>query len=600
MIILLTLMPINKNSKDMKQFFKFTLASILGVIIGSIFFLVLFLGIMSAVGSSQEAEMKLKDNSIYELELAGSLIERSEDDPLSGLVGEIFNSPNQQNIGLDDLLANIEKAKENPLIKGIYLKGGMLAGGKSSMSEIRQALLDFKESGKFIVAYAAIFEQTNYYLSSVADKIYLNPEGAVDLRGISSEVMFFKKTLEKVGVEMQVVRVGTFKAAVEPFINTSMSDANRMQVESITSSVWNGIASSIAQSRNITTANLNSYADEMMTFQPTTKLIEYHLVDSLVYEDQMKQILSDLVGAEPEKVSHKAMCRVASTQKYQREKVAIIYAFGAIDGGGSSDDGIISTDLVKTIDEVAENEQVKAAVLRVNSPGGSAYGSEQIWRALSNLKKKMPLVVSMGDYAASGGYYISCMADTILAQSNTLTGSIGIFGLIPNMEGLNKKLGFDYEVVKSNKFSDFPSLNRPFKADEKELLQAYVNRGYETFVKRCADGRKLTVDSIKIIGEGRVWTGNQALEIGLVDGIGGIDDAVRIAARMAELTAYETKSYPEKEDFATKLLKGMGEDMQTKVIQAFLGEEYQDLIYLKEANRLDFIQARMPFLINFN
>ncbi len=584
----------------MKQFFKFTLASVLGVIIGSIFFFVLFLGILSAIGSSRESEKKLKENSVYELELSGNLIERSEDNPLEAVFGEIMNTPSQESIGLDDVLENIRKAKNNPLIKGIYLKNGMLIGGISSLTEIRQALIDFKQSGKFIVAYADLYEQTNYYLASVADKMYINPEGVVDLRGISTQLMFFKNTLEKVGVEMQVVRVGTYKAAVEPFINTSMSDANRKQVESMTASVWDGIVREIATSRKLEIEKINNFADEMMTFQPSSKLIEYQLVDSLVYEDQMEDILKTLVGADVEKVKHLAMCRVANGDKYQREKVAIIYAFGAIDGGGSSEDGIVSSELVKTINEVAENEQVKAVVLRVNSPGGSAYGSEQIWRALSKLKERMPLVVSMGDYAASGGYYISCMADTILAQSNTLTGSIGIFGLIPNIEGLNKKLGFNYEVVKTNKYSDFPSLNRPFKVEEKELLQAYVNRGYETFVKRCADGRKMTVDSIKVVGEGRVWTGEQALKIGLVDKIGGIKDAVAIAAKMANLSDFETKSFPEKEDFASKLLKGMGEDMETKMAKAFLGERYQEILYIKEANKLELIQARLPYMIQMN
>lgn len=583
----------------MKQFLKFTLASILGVIIASILLFVVSLGIISSIGASQEAEKKLKENSVYKLELSGNLIERSEDNPFGDLAAEMFHSPSQASIGLDDVLSNIQKAKENPMIKGIYLKGGILIGGVSSITEIRDALLDFKESGKFIVAYADVYEQSNYFLSSVADKIYMNPMGILDLKGISAELMFFKKTLEKIGVEMQVVKVGTFKAAVEPFINSEMSDANRKQVESYTSSIWNGMLTGISTQRKVEVARLNEYADEMMTFQPTEKLVEYALVDSLVYEDEMDSILNELTGAKVNLVAHSAMNRVVSLSKYQREKIAVIYAYGAIDGS-SSNEGIVSTDLVKTINEVAENEQVKAAVLRVNSPGGSAYGSEQIWRALSKLKEKMPLVVSMGDYAASGGYYISCIADTIVAQPNTLTGSIGIFGLIPNMDGLNKKLGLEYDVAKTNKMSDFPSLNRSFKPEERNLMQAYVNRGYEIFVKRCADGRKLTTDSIRVIGEGRVWTGSQAQEIGLVDVIGGISDAVEIAAKLANISAYETKSFPEKEDFATKLLKGMDDDIEVKVMKAFLGDKFQDVMFLKEADRLEMIQARLPYVIKFN
>lgn len=575
----------------MKQFLKFTLATIVGIIVVWLIGILFLFAVAGALSKSQNKVTELQPNSVYELDLKGTLVERSKDNPLAGL-SEAFGQPEEIEIGLDDVLSNITKAKDNSNVVGIYLKGGALSGGMASIKEIRDALIDFKKSGKFIIAYADTYTQSNYYLVSVADKILLNPQGMVEFRGLSAELMFLKNTLDKLGIEMQVVKVGTYKSAVEPFINTKMSDANREQVTTYIGSMWKTLLSDISDVRKINADTLNWYADQMMLFQPTELSQKYRLVDSLVYVDEMDSIINKY-SKDYTLVKHKDMTTAPDDSRFEKDKVAVIYAVGDIDGGDS--EGIVSEDLIKTIDKVAKEDNVKAVVFRVNSPGGSAYGSEQIWRALTNLKAKKPLIVSMGDYAASGGYYISSMADMIVAQPNTLTGSIGIFGLIPNIQGLNNKLGLTYDEVKTNKMSDAISINRPFRPEERALMQAYVNRGYELFVKRCADGRKKTTDQIKAIAEGRVWTGQDAVKIGLVDRIGGIDEAIRIAAKKAKLTAYNVKSYPEKEDFSTKILKSLGEDVETRIMKAQLGEQYQVLRQINNLKKINGIQARLPY-----
>jgi len=580
----------------MKQFLKFTLATIVGVIIASILGTLVMFGILGAIAASGEKPVKLKPNSVYQLDLSGQLVDRSQDDPFSAAFAEAFGQPETTVLGLDDILSNIDKAKNDSNIVGIYLKGGVLSGGFASIKEIRDALVDFKTTGKFIVAYADTYAQSNYYLASVADKVLLNPSGMLELKGLSAELLFLKNTFDKLGIDMQVVRVGTFKSAVEPFINTKMSDPNRLQINAYVSSIWNTMVSGIAESRNISVEKLNTYADEMMLFQQAEKYTAYALVDSLVYVDEVDSIIKDF-RKDYNLVKHKAFTKVPDNKKFNKDKIAVVYAIGAIDG--NSTDGIVSHKLVETIDKAAKAKDVKAVVLRVSSPGGSAYGSEQMWRALTNLKKKKPLIVSMGDYAASGGYYIACMADSIVAQPNTITGSIGIFGLIPNIEGLNKKLGFSYDGVKTNKMSDAVSINRAFRPEEKMLMQQYINNGYELFVKRCAEGRGKSVDEIKSIAEGRVWTGEDALKIGLVDALGGLDDAIKMAAEKAELTDYQIREYPEKEDFATKLMKSFTGDVETKFLKSRLGEHYQILQKVKEYENMQGIQARMPYDIIF-
>ena len=582
----------------MKQFLKFTLATIVGVIITSILLMLIFFAVIGAVAGASESATVLKPNSVYELNLVGTLIDRSKDDPFTGVLSHAFGKPTENSIGLDDVLSNINKAKKDDNIVGIYLKGGTLSGGIASIKEIRNALIDFKKSGKFIVAYADNYSQRMYYLVSVADKILLNPQGMLELKGLSAQTMFFKKTLDKLGIEMQIVKVGTFKSAVEPLITTKMSDANRLQVTVFMNSIWNTILKDVSVSRKIPFEKLNMYADEMMMFQPTEKAKQYALVDSLVYIEQVDSILkkSDKKLKKGDNlvfVKQSAMNKVADMNKYNKNKVAIIYAVGEITD--EEGEGIVSKDMVKTIDDIAKDDKVKAVVFRISSPGGSAYGSEQICHALTLLKAKKPVIVSMGDYAASGGYYIACMADKIVAQPNTITGSIGIFGVIPNISGLNEKLGITYDGIKTNKMSDAISINRAFTPEERSLMQNYVNRGYELFVKRCAEGRKMKPEQIKAIAEGRVWTGEDALKIGLVDKIGGLNDAIKMAVDKAKLKSYNVSEYPEKEDFATKMMKNFSKDIQTSLLKSQLGDQYNAFQQIKNLGRINGIQARMSY-----
>jgi len=585
----------------MKQFLKFTLATIVGVIITTLLGILILFGVIGAIAGSKESVTALKPNSVYEIKLEGNLIDRSEDDPFSAAFAQAMGKTAEKSMGLDDLLANIEKAKNDANIVGIYLNGGSLSGGFASLKEIRNALIDFKKSGKFIVAYADNYSQKDYYLVSVANKILINPQGMLELKGLSAQTMFFKNTLDKLGIEMQIVKVGTYKSAVEPLITTKMSDANREQVTVYMGSIWKTFLTEVSAARKISVEKLNAYADEMLMFQPTEKAKQYGLVDGLVYADEADSILKTFVkGLEKDKevtlVKHSAMTKLADTSKYDKNKVAVIYAVGEItDAAG---EGIVAKDLIKTINDVAKDSAVKAVVLRVSSPGGSAYASEQIWHALNKLKAKKTLIVSMGDYAASGGYYISCMADKIVAQPNTITGSIGIFGVIPNISGLNEKLGLTYDGVKTNKMSDAITVNRKFTPEERDLMQNYVNRGYELFVKRCADGRKMKTEQIKAIAEGRVWTGGDAIKNGLVDKIGGLNDAIALAVTKAKLKTYNVSEYPEKETFESKFMKSFSDDVETRFLKAQLGEQYKLFKQVRNLDKINGIQARLPYDLN--
>jgi protease-4 len=582
----------------MKQFLKFTLATVVGVFITSILFILISFAVVGAIAGASDKATVLKPNSVYELTLEGTLIDRSQDDPFTTALNQVLGKSSDNSIGLDDVLSNIDKAKKDPNIVGIYLKGGSLSGGVASIREIRNALIDFKKSGKFIVAYADNYSQRMYYLVSVADKILLNPQGMLELKGLSAQTTFFKKTLDKLGIEMQIIRVGTFKSAVEPLINTKMSDANRLQVSVFMNSIWNTLLKDVSVSRKIPFEKLNIYADEMMMFQPTEKSKQYGLVDQLVYSEQVDSILKKYAknlkkGDDLVLVKHSAMIKLDDKGKFDKNKIAIIYAVGEITD--EEGEGIVTKNMVKTIDDVAKNDEVKAVVLRISSPGGSAFGSEQICHALTLLKAKKPVIVSMGDYAASGGYYIACMADKIVAQPNTITGSIGIFGVIPNISGLDDKLGITYDGVKTNKMSDAITVTRRFTPDERNLMQNYVNRGYELFVKRCAEGRKMKPEQIKSIAEGRVWTGEDALKIGLVDKIGGLNDAVKLAVEKAKLKTYNVREYPEKEDFVTKFMKNFSNDVETRIAKAQLGNQYTLFQQVKNLDKINGIQARMSY-----
>ena len=536
----------------MKDFLKFTLATVTGIVISSVVLFFISILVVFSMVSSSESETQVRKNSIMMLDLNGTLAERSQENPLDLIMKDDYRT-----YGLDDILSSIKKAKENEDIKGIYIQATSLGAGFASLEEIRNALKDFKESGKFVVAYGDAYTQGLYYLSSVADKVLLNPQGMLEWRGLAATPMFFKDLLEKVGVEMQVFKVGTYKSAVEPFISTEMSAANREQINVYLSSIWGQITSAVAESRNLSVEALNKEADRMLMFYPAEESVKNGLVDTLIYKNDVRDYLKNLAGIDKDDnmpvLGIQDMINVK--KNVPRDKsgnvIAVYYAYGEIDGGSSAstDEGINSEKVIKDLRKLKDNENVKAVVLRVNSPGGSAYGSEQIWYAVNQLKKEKPVIVSMGDYAASGGYYISCNADTIVAEPTTLTGSIGIFGMMPNAKGLTEKLGVNFDVVKTNPYADFGNLTRPMNDGEKGLMQMYVNNGYELFLTRCSDGRGISMEELDKIAQGRVWTGSTAKELGLVDELGGLDKALEIAIAKAGVDAYTVMSYPKKEGY---------------------------------------------------
>ena len=583
----------------MKDFFKFTFASMLGVVLAGVVFTIL--GIVGMVGmvASSDTETMVKENSILILDLDGSLSERVQDNPLQSLLGEEY-----QVYGLDDILSSIRKAKENENIKGIYLQAGIMNASFASLEEIRNALTDFKESGKFIVAYGDQYMQNMYYLASVADKVIVNPQGSITWQGLASQTIFFKDLLKKVGVEMEIFKVGTYKSAVEPFIATEMSDANREQVSAFLHSIWGRLLEDISASRSIPAEVLNKYADGFTMLEPAETYITNGMVDTLMYKDGVLNYLKELTGREENEslqtLSLKDMKNVKRQTPLDKSGniIAVYYAFGGIDdtASASTEEGIQSEKVIKDLRKLREDETVKAVVLRVNSPGGSAYGSEQIWREVVLLKEAKPVIVSMGDYAASGGYYISCAADCIVADPTTLTGSIGIFGMFPNMENLlNDKLGLHFETVKTNANADMGNMTRSFNANEKVAMQKYINQGYKLFVQRCAEGRGMSVEAIEKIAEGRVWTGATAKELGLVDELGGLDKALEIAALKAGVESYSTVSYPDQDDFFSSLLKEGKDNYINGKITKTLGNSYRYLQLFENWENMDRIQARLPF-----
>ena len=525
--------------------------------IGIYFLLCGILGWMMGDAFSTPATV-IEENTIYRIDMSGIVVEQaSEEDPWSGVMAEVAGKEVETEIGLDDLLNNIALAKNNNKILGIYLKGGSLSISPASAKALRDALVDFKQSGKFLIAYADSYSQLNYYIVSVADKVYLNTVGSLAWDGLSAQKMYFTRVLEKVGVEMQILKVGTFKSAVEPYFLTSMSPEDRKQTEQYLNGIWEELKASVSASRNISVTNLHTYADECMSLQAQHKYVEYGLVDSLVYIQDMDSILRMYAGTKDYKMlSHSRMNNVERVKLNASDKVAVLYADGQIYDSGSN--GIVDTEVIKTIKKIVKDDAVKALVLRVNSPGGSADASEQIWHAIKTVQAKgLPVVVSMGDYAASGGYYISCCADYIYAEPTTLTGSIGIFGTVPNISKLRENIGLDVDGVTTNKHSALTSniLQKGMNPEERALMQAMVERGYDLFTQRCADGRGVSQDSIKAIGEGRVWLGKDAVKIGLVDELGNINSAINKAVELAQLGEYELVYYPEKKDPLQEILK---------------------------------------------
>lgn len=580
----------------MKSFLKSLLASIIGcfIVIG-IFFLI-GLAMLAALSFKSTEKYALKDNTILTLKLEGGLVDRVQQQ--NPLYDYVFGQDNLQ-IGLDDILYSIERAKENEKIKGIYIYSGMFTASSATLKEIRDALIDFKKTGKFVVAYSDTYLQGGYYLSSVADKVIVNPKGNLDLHGLSVTNTFYKGLFDKLGVEMQIFKVGTFKSAVEPYMLDKMSEANREQLASYTGDAWTTILTEISRSRNVPVSKLNQLADSLTLLQKTEMYVDNHLVDTLMYETDVKEYLKTLGKVTEVKDLNMAsisnICTLdPSKDSNSQNIVAVLYAEGSItDGTGK--DGITSKRYVKEIEKLKNDDKIKAVVFRVNSGGGSAYASEQIWKAITDLKAKKPVVVSMGGLAASGGYYISCNASKIVAQPNTLTGSIGIFGMFPNIEGLTKKIGLSYDNVKTNKFADFGDISRPMREDEKVVFQNYINEGYDLFLTRCSEGRGIAKDSLDKIAQGRVWTGNQALKIGLVDAIGGIDTAIEEAVKLAKLENYSVNSYPEKTDFFDSLLLSGKDDLATRVMKEYMGDDYKLIKTLKEIKEQSYIQARIPY-----
>lgn len=574
----------------MRQFFKFAFATVIGLIIFSFLsFILLFIGLTLQLPSSEA----VKENSVLHLKLEGNLIERSKNDWYS-----LLDSDEISNVGLDDILTSIQLAKKDPNIKGIYLNPGIFRAGYASLSEIRKALIDFKESEKFIVAYSGNYTQGVYYLSTAADMIYMNKQGILDFRGIASSTLFFKKMLEKVGVDMQIVKVGTYKSFTEQFTNEAMSEANKEQMTLLTHTVWDNIVGEISKSRYIPKDTLLAAADKFLTFQSPEKIVKMQMVDELAYSDEIEKAIKEFmrVGQDTKvnyvKPSDLLDSKFAIPNSDSQNKIAVVYAVGEIDNGDT--EGIRSSELSRILRKLEQDSTVKSVVLRVNSPGGSAYGSEQIWRAVSLLKEKKPVIVSMGDYAASGGYYISCSATKIVANPNTITGSIGIFGVIPNLEGLMDKIGVSYDVVKTNKFSDMPNLYRAMGEDERNMMQQYVDRGYHLFVRRCAEGRKMPVNSIEKIAEGRVWTGTSALQLGLIDKLGTLQDAIQLAAEECGLDTYEIEEHPQKEDWYASLFKLSQIKIENLFFKNILTEEKA---ILDKIRKIDNLQTSLPFEI---
>lgn len=584
----------------MKDFFKNLLASFLGCSIAlaivAFFSFVVFAVIASSslsFGSSEK--FVLEDNTVLTLKLSGTLSDRVMENPLAELLGQDVASA----MALEDVLSAIKKAKENDKIKGIYIHASMFSASSASLKEVRDLLLDFKESGKFIVAYADTYMQGCYYLSSVADKLIINPIGNLDLHGLASGPTFYKGLLDKLGIEMQIFKVGTFKSAVEPFMLDKMSDANKEQVNSYINDVWGTLLEDIAVSRKISVDSLNRITDSFPLLSNPETLVEKGLVDTLMYETDVKKYLKSRVGiAESDDLNQASVNNMKTVARLAKEKsnnvIAVLYAEGSIISG-SGDEDIADRKYVKELEKLKDNDKVKAVVLRINSPGGSAYASEQIWKAVTDLKEKKPVVVSMGGVAASGGYYMACNASKIIAQPNTLTGSIGIFGMFPNMEGLTKKVGLTFDNVKTNKYADFGDITRPMREDEKAILQGYIERGYDTFLTRCSDGRGIPKDSLDLIAQGRVWTGKQAMERGLVDELGGIDEAIEAAAVLAELGDYELRSYPRQVNFWESFFNMNKEELAAQAVKEYLGKDYKTFMMIKEIREQDFIQARLPY-----
>ena len=593
----------------MKDFLKYVLATVVGLLV---FFLILgFFAVMSIAGmvASSDTTVNVKDNSVLVLDLNSAMEERSTSNFMGKLTGQSAEA-----IGLDDMLSAIKKAKDNDAIKGIYIECGLFSSDSPASSQaLRKALLDFKKSGKWVVAYADQYTQGSYYVASVADKVWMNPQGMLDWHGLASQHYYLKDLLAKFGVKMQLIKVGSYKSAPEMFVADKMSDANREQVTAYVNGIWENMLKEVSESRKISIDSLNAYADRLVMFEGAENLVKNKMLDKLLYTDEVKGEVKKLLGITDEDEDIKQLSveqmKNVKEDKHKGDEIAVYYAYGDIvEDNSSSVTGsqghlIKGNETSRDLEKLMNDDNVKAVVMRVNSGGGSAYASEQIWRAVKNLKAKKPIVVSMGGMAASGGYYISCEANWIVAEPTTLTGSIGIFGLIPDFSGLlTQKLGVKFDEVKTNKNAAFGTMARPFNDEEISYLNMYIDRGYKLFRQRVADGRKQSVDDIEKIAQGHVWLGQDALKIKLVDQLGGLDDAVKKAAELAKLEEYYTNSYPGLPSFMDQLTT-FAETENGNYLDArmkeMLGEYYEPFKLMMALNRQSPVQARLPFVLSF-
>lgn len=590
----------------MKDFIKNVLATMVGMF--GFFIVMGVIGMMSIIGmiASGNAAQNVEKNSVFVLNLSGTISEQGSENPLS-----MFTGDNSLNSGLNDILSSIKKAKTNDDIKGIYIEAGALAANYATLQEIRNALADFRKSGKWIVAYGDFYTQGAYYVASVANKVYINPKGIVDWHGIGAQTMFYKDFMAKFGVKWEVVKVGTFKSATETFTEEKMSDANRLQTQTFIDGTWRNVCDAVSKSRGISVDSLNSYADSYLALQATETLVKAKMVDGMMYGDQVKDAVKKMMKLEKDddiaQLTLNDMLNVKGG-KVEGSEIAVYYAEGDIvqDPKAATMFGnnnyIASRKVCKDLEDLMNDDDVKAVVVRINSGGGDAYASEQMWHQMSELRKVKPVVVSMGDYAASGAYYMSAPASWIVAQPNTLTGSIGIFAVIPDLSGLvTTKLGVRFDEVKTNRNSTFGNLMaRPFNAEEKAMLQASVNRGYSLFRQRVAEGRRLPVESVEKIAQGRVWLATDALNIKLVDQLGGIDDAVKKAAELAKLKDYYTSDYPAAASWMDAMLNSMSSSgtYLDEQLRQTLGDFYQPFTMLRSIDKREAIQARIPYAIS--